>query len=77
MFVLLICQHCLMAYPIFTVCAWVAPPSCAILVHVVWGESKLYPMDSFSRPLMIILSSGMALVRWQGHADFYATEFVC
>ena len=39
MFDLLLCQHRLMAMRIFNFGAWVAPPSGAILVHVVWGES--------------------------------------
>ena len=63
MFDLLICRHLLMALRVFTFGVWVAPPSRAILVHVVWGESKLYPLVTLLIPLTPLLSSGMGLVR--------------
>ena len=66
MFDLLFFQHRLMALHIFTFGEWGAPPSRAILVYVVWGESKLYPLVTFSIPLRPLLSLGRGLVRWQG-----------
>ena len=70
MFDLLLCQHRLMAMRIFTFGAWVAPPSGAILAHAVLGESKLYPLVTLFRPLRLLLSLGMGLVRRQGCDDF-------
>ena len=70
MFDLLLCQNSLMAMRVFTFGAWVAPPSGAILVHVVWGENKLHTMVTLLSPLRPLLSSGMGLVRWQGRSDF-------
>ena len=63
MFDMLLCQHHLIAIRVFTFGAWVAPPSGAILVHVVWGEIKLYPLLTLLSPLKPLLSSGMGLVR--------------
>ena len=70
MFDLIICQHQLMALRVFTFSAWMVPPSRTILVHMVGGESKLYPLVTLLTPLKPLLSSGMGLVRCQGCAEF-------
>ena len=70
MFDTFLCQHCLMAMRVFTFGAWVAPPSGAILVHVVWGESELNPLVTLLSSHGHLLSLSMGLVRWQGCANF-------
>ena len=70
MFDMLIYQHLLMALRVFTFGVWVAPLSRAILVHVVWGEIKLYPLVTLSTPIRPLLSSGMGMVRWHG-CDYF------
>ena len=76
-FDLMLCKHLLMALHVFTFGALMAPPSCTILVDVVLGEIKLYPLVTLLSPLRPLLSLDMGLVRWQGCANFYATEFIC
>ena len=59
-----------MALRVFTFGGWVVPKNCAIIVHVVWGEIKLYPLVTLLITLRPLLSSGMGLVRWKGRDTF-------